>query len=90
MRGGVGIAYNRVPSVLFGNTRGNPPFLARLRHLLRQCDNPICRWADSVYVTGTSNSLTSYPVNPFLVQGIDPATGGIVGRTVEIYGTPQR
>ncbi len=35
------------------------------------------------------NALDSFPVNPLLSLGIDPATGGIAGRTVEIYGSPQ-
>jgi hypothetical protein len=90
LRGGFGIGFNRVPGVLFGNTRGNPPFFAR--HFI------CCGGATSeglfpfagnriLYATGTSTSLLSYPVNPALAQGIDPATGGVRGSTVEIYGT---
>ncbi|MDP9269081.1 MAG: TonB-dependent receptor, partial [Acidobacteriota bacterium] len=29
VRGGIGVAFNRIPDVLFANTRGNPPFFAR-------------------------------------------------------------
>src|SRR6185295_11427479 len=29
LRGGFGVMYNRTPSVVFANTRGNPPFFAR-------------------------------------------------------------
>ena len=29
IRGGAGVAYNRIPEVVFSNTRGNPPFFAR-------------------------------------------------------------
>jgi hypothetical protein len=87
-RGGGGIAYNRVPSVLFGNTRGNPPFMGRFNICCGSAANPFVG-GQIRYVLGTSNTLTSYPVNPLLSLGIDAATGGITGRTVEIYGTPQ-
>jgi hypothetical protein len=87
-RGGGGLAYNRVPSVLFGNTRGNPPFMARFSICCGNAATPFVG-GQIRYVLGASNDLTSYPVNPLLSLGIDPATGGITGRTVEIYGTPQ-
>ena len=29
IRGGSGISYNRIPEIVFANTRGNPPFFAR-------------------------------------------------------------
>ncbi|HSE98062.1 MAG TPA: TonB-dependent receptor, partial [Blastocatellia bacterium] len=92
VRGGFGIAYNRIPNVLFGNTRGNPPFFARF--------NTCCGTAGAedgfgspfvdgriLYSLGASNSPFSYPVNPVLAQGIDPETGGVRNNTVEIYGT---
>jgi len=88
VRSGAGIAFNRVPSVLFGNTRGNPPFFARFGICCGNATTPFVG-GQILYTLGTSNSLTSYPINPLLVQGIDPATGGIKDRTVEIYGTPQ-
>lgn len=90
VRGGFGLGYNRIPGVLFGNTRGNPPFFAR--HF-------ICCGGTSLegfspfaggrilYTTGTSTAVTSYPVNPALAQGIDPTTGGVRGSVVEIYGS---
>ena len=34
IRGGAGIYYNRIPEVVFSNTRGNPPFFARYSDLL--------------------------------------------------------
>jgi hypothetical protein len=39
-----------------------------------------------LYTLGASNSPFSYPANPALAVGIDPATGTPPGRTVEIYG----
>jgi hypothetical protein len=87
VRGGFGISYNRTPQVLFGNTRGNPPFFARY--------NICCGFPDSpfvggriAYVLGASQSPFSYPINAALAQGIDPATGGVKDNTVEIWATP--
>src|SRR6185437_1131960 len=39
-----------------------------------------------LYALGSSNSPFSYPANPALAVGIDPATGTPPGRQVEIYG----
>jgi Carboxypeptidase regulatory-like domain/TonB dependent receptor-like, beta-barrel len=91
LRGGFGVSYNRTPQVLFGNTRGNPPFFARY--------NICCGTSSSdfgtpfvdgkiAYVLGASQSPFSYPINPALAQGIDPATGGVKDNTVEIWATP--
>jgi hypothetical protein len=90
VRGGFGISYNRTPQVLFGNTRGNPPFFARF--------NTCCGTAATdfgtpfvggkiAYVLGATQSPFSYPINPALAQGIDPATGGVRDNTVEIWAT---
>jgi hypothetical protein len=92
LRGGFGIGYNRLPEAIFLNTRGNPPFLFRF--------NICCGTSTSDFSTpfaggqiqyslGTSNSPLSYPANPVLGQGIDPATGGPRAGSVEIYGSPQ-
>ncbi|HWP42526.1 MAG TPA: TonB-dependent receptor, partial [Blastocatellia bacterium] len=90
LRGGFGIAYNRIPNVLFANTRGNPPFFARF--------NICCGTASTdfgtpfvggriLFALGADTSPFSYPINPQLAQGIDPVTGGVLNNTVEIYGT---
>lgn len=94
IRGGAGIQYNRIPNVLFANSRGNPPFLAR--------NNLCCGTAGPaggdgfgtpfvdgriLYSLGATNSPFSFPANPLLGTGIDPATGGVLNNTVEIYGT---
>ena len=89
LRGGFGISYNRIPNVLFTNTRGNPPFFARF--------NICCGTAATDFGTpfagglirfgiGSSSSPDSFPINPALAQGIDPVTGGVRGAPVEIYG----
>jgi Carboxypeptidase regulatory-like domain/TonB dependent receptor/TonB-dependent Receptor Plug Domain len=93
VRGGFGVAYNRVPQVLFGNTRGNPPFFAR--------NNICCGTASTdfgspfvggriLFALGANQSPFSFPINPVLAQGIDPLTGGLVNNTVEVWATPPK
>jgi hypothetical protein len=84
-RGGFGVAYDRTPNVLFSNTRGNPPFFARYSICCGTADSPFAG-GQILYALGASNSPFSYPANPALAVGIDPATGAPRGRSVEIYG----
>ncbi|HEX8180510.1 MAG TPA: TonB-dependent receptor [Pyrinomonadaceae bacterium] len=89
LRGGFGIAYNRIPMVLFSNTRGNPPFFARYQICCGTSASDFSTpfaGGQILYATGASNSPFSYPVNPALATGIDPATGSVRGRSVEVYG----
>ncbi|HEX8068648.1 MAG TPA: TonB-dependent receptor [Pyrinomonadaceae bacterium] len=89
VRGGFGVSYNRIPDVLFSNTRGNPPFFARFGLC---CGTAVGDFGSPfasnqiLYTLGASNSVLSFPVNPALAQGIDPATGAPRGGAVEIYG----
>jgi hypothetical protein len=88
VRGGFGVYYQRVPDVLFANTRGNPPLFARFGIC---CGNAGSPFADGqiLYALGSGNSIYSYPANPALAVGIDPNTGGVLDRTVEVWGTQQ-
>jgi hypothetical protein len=86
VRGGFGVSYNRTPQVLFGNTRGNPPFFARYNICCGFPDTPFVG-GKIAYVLGASQSPFSYPANPALAQGIDPTTGGVINNTVEIWAT---
>jgi hypothetical protein len=90
LRGGFGVSYNRHPLAPFLNSRGNPPFFARY--------NLCCGTASTdfgtpfangqiLFALGSSNSPFSYPINPALAQGIDPATGSPRGGAVEIYAS---
>jgi outer membrane receptor protein involved in Fe transport len=99
VRGGFGIAYNRIPDVLFANTRANPPLLGRFGlccgTAAMDFGSPFAG-GSILYALGTSNSIFSYPTNPALAFGIDPANGGVCGnkactfdQAVEIYGAPQ-
>ncbi|MDT7687382.1 MAG: hypothetical protein QOE46_141 [Acidobacteriota bacterium] len=89
IRGGFGISYDRTPNVLFSNTRGNPPFFARYQIC---CGTSASEFSTPfnngqiLYALGSSNSPFSYPANPALAVGIDPATGAPRGRSVEVYG----
>jgi len=89
IRGGAGIYYNRIPEVVFSNTRGNPPFFARYQiccgTAATDFGSPFAG-GQILYALGNSNSPFSYPANPALAVGIDPATGTPPNRTVEIYG----
>jgi outer membrane receptor protein involved in Fe transport len=89
IRGGFGISYNRSPNVLFSNSRGNPPFFARYQICCGTSASDFSTpfaGGQIVYALGTSNSPFSYPANPALNVGINPATGSPAGRSVEIYG----
>ncbi|HUS11013.1 MAG TPA: TonB-dependent receptor, partial [Pyrinomonadaceae bacterium] len=88
IRGGFGVSYDRTPNVLFGNTRGNPPFFARFQICCGTNNEFSTPFADGkiLYALGSSNSPFSYPANPALATGIDPATGAPKGNSVEIYG----
>src|SRR5205085_632483 len=95
IRGGFGVAYNRIPVVLFANTRGNPPFFARYQ---------ICCGTSSadfstpfnggqiLYALGANNSPFSFPVNPALRATFN--SNGLPnlppGAQVEIYGAPSK
>ena len=93
-RGGFGISYNRPPDVIFANTRGNPPFFARYEVCCGTSASDFSTpfaGGQILYALGASNSPFSYPINPRLAVGIDPATGaprgaGTTAPQVEIYG----
>jgi carboxypeptidase family protein/TonB-dependent receptor-like protein len=90
VRGGFGVAYNRIPNILFANTRGNPPFFARFGICCGTASTDFgtpFAGGRILYALGSSQSPFSFPINRALAQGIDPATGGVINNTVEIYGT---
>jgi hypothetical protein len=90
IRGGAGIAYNRIPEIVFANARGNPPFFARYAiccgTAATDFGSPFAG-GQILYTVGANNSPFSFPANPALAVGIDPATGTPPNRTVEIYGS---
>lgn len=88
VRGGFGMFYNRIPEELFGNATRNPPLFAALGICCGTAATPFVG-GQILYALGSNNSPFSYPVNPVLAQGINPATGGPTVGSVEIYGAPQ-
>jgi len=97
IRGGAGIVYNRPDDVLFGNAAFNPPNYARFSICCGTASTDFGTPFDKgqiLYTLGQSSAYNSYPANPALALGIDPATGAICGSPcipandvpVEIYG----
>lgn len=98
LRGGFGIAYNRLPDVLFANARGNPPFFARYGICCgtsaQDFSTPFAG-GQILYALGANNSPFSYPANPALILQFNPTTGIPIvppfsGKQVEIYGAPPK
>ncbi|HSS21611.1 MAG TPA: carboxypeptidase regulatory-like domain-containing protein [Pyrinomonadaceae bacterium] len=95
LRGGFGIAYNRIPLLEFNNSRGNPPFLARYRICCGTSASDFSTPFNNgqiLYALGASNSPFSYPANPALIatfngNGIPILPGGA---SVEIWGAPAK
>jgi hypothetical protein len=96
IRGGFGIAYNRLPTVLFANSRGNPPFMARYRVCCGTNNEFSQPFAGGIilYALGSNNTPFSYPANPGLILTFDPSTGIPTNTTnekqVEIWGAPAK
>jgi Carboxypeptidase regulatory-like domain/TonB dependent receptor len=97
VRGGAGVVYNRPDDVLFGNAAFNPPNYARFSICCGTASTDFGTPFDKgqiLYALGQSNAYNSFPANPALALGIDPATGAICGSPcvpandvpVEIYG----
>lgn len=89
IRGGAGIYYNRIPSVVFSNAAGNPPNFARFNICCGTDGSPFAG-GQIVYQLGTNNSATGFPTSTALATGINPATGLPNGAPVEVYGSPRR
>jgi hypothetical protein len=90
VRGGFAVAYNRLPNVLFANSRANPPFMARYSICCGTVGSPFAGGAIQ-YSIGADNTPTSYPPNSALIltfnsSGIPTNTGN--GKQVEIWGAP--
>jgi hypothetical protein len=93
IRGGAGIAYNRIPTVLFANSRGNPPFFARYSICCGTNNEFSTPFAGGqiLYATGANNTPFSYPTNPALRLTFNPTTGIPTSNgpaQLEIWGAP--
>jgi hypothetical protein len=98
LRGGFGIAYNRTPTAVLNNARGNPPFYARngvcCGTASEDFGEPFAPLNDNpanppriLYSTSANGSLFGYPTAAGLRQGINPVTNQVIGTNVEVYGT---
>ncbi len=92
LRGGGGIYHNRIQNVLFTNSRGNPPFFARYSICCGTAPTDFgspFAGGQILYALGSTNSSNSFPRNPILGLGINPATGlpNPGSPAVEIYGS---
>ena len=91
VRGGFGVYFSRIYDNLLSNVRGNPPNFATYGLCCGSATSPFDN-GQIQYSLGGSNSPLSYPINPALAVGINPATGapnlpsGTGGVTV--YGAP--
>ena len=79
IRGGFGIAYDRIPVNAFENTRDNPPFQVNYNTVC--CGTPLTSFSSPfaggsiLYALGASTSPLSYPANPLLALTFNPTTG---------------
>jgi len=98
IRGGFGVAYNRITDTMTGISRVNPPFLFRegLCCAMSSADFAANPWGAPpfdngliVVAEGASNNPLSWPANPALAATFDPSTGLPLAGTVEIWGAPQ-
>jgi outer membrane receptor protein involved in Fe transport len=92
IRGGFGIAYDRIEDVAFINSGQNPPFYANYGLCCGTASTDFGTPFDGgkiLYALGANKSPLSYPANPVLGGGIDPATGFPLAGGATIYGTPQ-
>jgi hypothetical protein len=94
LRGGFGIAYNRIPNALFANSRGNPPFFERVAICCGTSPADFSTPFNNgqiLYALGANNTPFSYPVNPALRLTFNPTTGVPTvpaGLGVEVWGAP--
>lgn len=98
VRGGFGVAYNRITDTMTGISRVNPPFLFREGFCcaMSPADFAANPWGvppfDNgliVVTEGQSNNPLSWPANPLIAATFDPTTGLPLAGNVEIWGAPQ-
>ena len=78
VRGGWGLFFNEIPGVVFENVFQDPPAFGSYGiccgTATTSFGTPFAN-GQILYALGSSNSPFSYPINPALATGIDPATG---------------
>ena len=82
VRGGIAMAYNHLDIALFNNALEDGPNIANFG----LCCGGNSNKQGIVYAIGSSNSPTSFPMNPALKTGVDAAGFPNGGAQVEVYG----
>jgi hypothetical protein len=81
IRGGFGIAYNRVANVIFSNSRNNPPLIGD-RGLCCAFSPQDLQNLGIRFAVGPDRSPFGYPTAPGLAGGVAPGTNFVPGATV--------
>jgi Carboxypeptidase regulatory-like domain/TonB dependent receptor len=78
VRGGFGMAYDRLDDVTFNNARNNPPYVANYGICCGtapgEFGTPFVN-GQIAFSLGTTNSPNGYPANPVLITPINPTNG---------------
>lgn len=95
VRGGFGMAYNRLPAALFNNAVEDGPgyfnygiCCATTSNATTNPNNPTGPPQDVIYETGSSTSPFSYAPNPSLITALNSRNLPADGASVEVYGAP--
>lgn len=70
IRGGFGIAFDRLDDNVFDNTRNNPPYVANYGICCGSASSPFVG-GQIAFNLGTSNNPESYPPNPVLITPLN-------------------
>ncbi|HEX5235478.1 MAG TPA: TonB-dependent receptor [Silvibacterium sp.] len=94
VRGGFGMAYNRLPTALFNNAVEDGPGYFNFNVCCAttspnvNANQPTMPPLDVVYETGSSTSPFSYAPSPTLATPLNANNLPASGATIEVYGTP--
>jgi hypothetical protein len=88
VRGGFGMAYNRLPAALFNNAVEDGPGYFNYSLCCATASPMVSPGTNIVYETGSSTSPFSYAPNASLITPLNAANLPANGTTVEVYGAP--
>jgi hypothetical protein len=89
VRGGFGVAYDRIPEALLIPSRQNPPYQASFGFCCGGATNP---FDGGLIVLATTNSIYNYPLSPLVKSQLPLGPNNLPtgsGASVQLYGTPQ-
>jgi hypothetical protein len=88
VRGGFGMAYNRLPTALFNNAVEDGPGYFNYSLCCATTSPFVNPTTEITYETGTSTSPFSYPANPTLITSLNSRNLPANGTQIEVYGAP--